>query len=81
MSDLIEKAARKMVDAYAAQFGAPDHVTDGTEDRWKAFVPETRAAIAAVAEWLDPKQMPSLLANTPAEIISARLRNELEQPK
>ena len=37
-----------------------------------------RAAIKAVAEWLDPKKMPSLLANTPSEIISVRLRNELE---
>jgi len=56
MSDLVEKVARKMVDAYEAQFGAPDHVTDGMKDRWKAFEPEARAAIAAVAEWMTTQE-------------------------
>lgn len=78
MSGLIEKVARKMVDAYEAQFGAPDHVTDGTKDRWKAFEPETRAAIAAVAEWLED----GTHGLTDGELyLAARIRKQLEQPK
>lgn len=52
MSELVEKVAQKMVDAYEAQFGSPGHVTDGMKARWKAFEPEARAAIKAVAEHL-----------------------------
>ncbi len=78
MSELIEKVARAM----CADAGFdPEQVMPNDGPRWRYYQPQARAAIAAVAEWLDPKQMPSLLANTPAEIISARLRNELEQPK
>jgi hypothetical protein len=75
MSALIEKVARKMVDAYEAQFGSPDHGTDSMKHRWKAFEPEARAAIAAVAEWLDD------YGDYYDEGTAEKLAKQLEQPK
>lgn len=78
MSDLVEKVARAMC---VANDGDPDEDMPNDVPRWKYWVPNARAAIAAVAEWLDPKEIPMVLADAPAEIIAAYLRGQVEQPK
>ncbi len=50
MSDLVEKVARAMC---VANHGDPDEDMPNDGPRWKYWVPNARAAIAAVAEWLD----------------------------
>ena len=50
MSDLVEKVAREMC---IANGGWPDEDMPNDGPRWKYWVPNARAAIAAVAEWLD----------------------------
>ncbi len=54
MSDLVEKVARAMC---VANHGDPDEDMPNDGPRWKYWVPNARAAIAAVAEWMseDPK--------------------------
>jgi len=49
MSDLIEKTARAMC---IANGGWPDEDMPNDGPRWKYWVPNARAAVAAVAEWL-----------------------------
>jgi hypothetical protein len=78
MSALVEKTARAMC---IANHGDPDEDMSNDGPRWKYWEPNARAAIAAVAEWLDPKEIPMVLADAPAEIIAAYLRGQLEQPK
>jgi len=59
MSDLIEKTARAIIATELDLAGfAPgtddrDDVLSAIEREWKLYKPEARAAIAAVAEWLD----------------------------
>jgi hypothetical protein len=78
MSDLIEKVARASHDAQWED-GFDRLPPNGIERALAEQV--ARAAIAAVAEWLDPKEIPMVLADAPAEIIAAYLRGQLEQPK
>lgn len=54
MNDLVEKVARAMC---VANHGDPDEDMPNDGPRWKYWVPNARAAIAAAAEWLseDPK--------------------------
>lgn len=50
MSELVEQAARAM--CLQADFN-PDEVMSNDGPLWRYYVPQARAAIAAVAEWLD----------------------------
>jgi hypothetical protein len=50
MSDLVEKVAREMC---IANHGDPDEDMPNDGPRWKYWVPNARAAIKAVAEWID----------------------------
>lgn len=50
MSALVEKTARAMC---IANHGDPDEDMSNDGPRWKYWEPNARAAIAAVAEWLD----------------------------
>jgi len=61
----------KVVDAMTAAMNGEDCSSHGM----------ARAAIAAVAEWLDPKEIPMVLADAPTEIIAAYLRRQLGRPK
>jgi len=92
MSELVEKVARVIAEDDWEQ--APEgragqrmmQNRDGTFRDINAlsrdeYRDQARAAIAAVAEWLDPKEIPMVLADAPAEIIAAYLRGQLEQPK
>lgn len=49
MSDLVERVAREMC---IANGGWPDEDMPNDGPRWKYWVPNARAAIAAVAKWL-----------------------------
>jgi hypothetical protein len=49
MSELVEKVAREMC---IANYGDPDEDMPNDGPRWKYWVPNSRAAIKAVAEWL-----------------------------
>ncbi len=50
MNDLVEKVAREMCTKAGWD---PDDIMPNDGPRWKYWVPNARAAIAAVAEWLD----------------------------
>lgn len=73
MSDLVENVARAIAKAYheTCRKDDPDAEADLSWDMWDA---EARAAIAAVAEWLDTHGDEQWY---PGE----RLREQLEQPK
>ena len=75
MSDLIEKVARAM----CADAGFdPEQVMPNDGPRWRYYQPQARAAIAAVAEWLED----GTHGLTDGELyLAARIRKQLEQPK
>ena len=74
MSDLVEQTARAMC---IANHGDPDEDMPNDGPRWKYWVPNARAAIAAVAEWL--RQELSVDEHEP--YVAAALMKQLEQPK
>jgi len=49
MSELVEKVAKAMCLSCGVD---PDFVSDG-KVMWHRFIPDARAAVRAVAEWLD----------------------------
>ena len=54
MSELIEKVARAMCAHEWRRCGASDTlIARKVEEEWWEYEPKARAAIAAVAEWLD----------------------------
>lgn len=75
MSELIEKVARAM----CADAGFdPEQVMPNDGPRWRYYQPQARAAIAAVAEWLED----GTHGLTDGELyLAARIRKQLEQPK
>jgi hypothetical protein len=73
MSDLIEKVAR----AICQTDSDPDELIGG-KPMWTGWQDEARAAIAAVAEWLED----GAHGLTDGELyLAARIRKQLEQPK
>ena len=52
MSDLVEKVAKAMCLSCGVD---PDFVSDG-KVMWHRFIPDARAAIKCVAEWLNDEQ-------------------------
>lgn len=79
MSDLVEKVARAMC---VANHGDPDEDMPNDGPRWKYWVPNARAAIAAVAEWLCLEAARSASPGQAHEYLSATLlKKQLEQPK
>ena len=74
MSELVEKTARAM----CADAGFdPEQVMPNDGPRWKYYEPQARAAIAAVAEWLDD----ALKDDDGRIYVPQFLRAKLEQPK
>jgi hypothetical protein len=71
MSDLIEKTARAMC---IANGGDADEVMPNDGPRWKYWVPNARAAIAAVAEWLQAD------GDFYAGIVGIRVERQLAPP-
>lgn len=74
MSDLIEKTARAMC---IANGGWPDEDMPNDGPRWKYWVPNARAAIAAVTEWMSAAIHPE----ENAYHVREELLKQLEQPK
>ena len=72
MSELVEKVAREMC---IANGGWPDEDMPNDGPRWKYWVPNARAAIAAVAEWLEKS------GSMQGAIVGNALLEQLEQPK
>lgn len=71
MSDLVEQTARAMC---IANGGWPDEDMPNDGPRWKYWVPNARAAIAAVAEWLEDHGKDDWFK-------ARHIRAQLEQPK
>lgn len=78
MSDLIEKVKAAISETSSSFYSLP---ADNPE--WMLHHAQARAAIAAVAEWLDPNARPEIYGhdNTASEIVAAALLKQLEQPK
>ena len=71
MSELIEKVARAM----CADAGFdPEQVMPNDGPRWRYYQPQARAAIAAVAEWLEDHGKDDWFK-------ARHIRAQLEQPK
>lgn len=83
MTTLIEKVARAIASAYHDVNGCAPGTLNRTEaldavnQFWPDYKPEARAAIAAVAEWLDD----ALKDDDGRIYVPQFLRNKLEQPK
>ena len=84
MRDPIEKVARGIaaaqyfVDSYTPGTLAHVDALNAVEEHWPGYYSEARAAIAAVAEWLED----GTHGLTDGELyLAARIRKQLEQPK
>lgn len=71
MSDLVERVAREMC---LANHGDPDEVMENDGPRWLYWVPNARAAIKAVAEWLDDNADEQFVSS--ADVLRKALENK-----
>ena len=77
MSDLVERVARAMCLSCDVD---PDYVSDG-KIMWHRFDKDARAAIAAVAEWLEHRDPDHWHSAEMMRFTARKLEEQLEQPK
>ena len=64
-----------------ANHGDPDEDMPNDGPRWKYWVPNARAAIAAVAEWLKHRDPDHWHSAEMMRFTARKLEEQLEQPK